>query len=154
MVICLEWGSDLHMAQLVPLPLTVSCFSEIQSGFTFLVLAHLGSPRKRAVKRVLNGSTQVLLALYAVNCIYNSICVCLQLKSHWTIRVGLSCMSHKTLVSISVQQNLQRNVSCLKNWSTHGLVTTKAYMPYDGSQILLTYSFHVVWTAKSRFVLA
>ena len=60
-------------------------------------------------------STQVLLALYAVNCIYNSICVCLQLKSHWTIRVGLSCMSHKTLVSISVQQNLQRNVSCLKN---------------------------------------
>ena len=33
------------------LPLTVSCFSKIQIGFTFLVLAHLGSPRKRAVKR-------------------------------------------------------------------------------------------------------
>jgi len=40
------------MAQLMPLPLTVSCFSKIQSGFTFLVLAHLGSPGKRAVKRV------------------------------------------------------------------------------------------------------
>ena len=51
-VICLERGADLHMTQLMPLPLTVSCFSEILIGFTFLVPAHLGSPRKRAVKRV------------------------------------------------------------------------------------------------------
>ena len=43
---CLERGADLHMAQLMPLPLTVSCFSEIQTGFTFLVPAHLGSPGK------------------------------------------------------------------------------------------------------------
>ena len=46
MVICLERGADLHMAQLMPLPLTVSCFSKIQIGFTFLVTAHLGSPGK------------------------------------------------------------------------------------------------------------
>ena len=52
MVICLERGADLHMAQMMPLPLTVSCFSKIQIGFTFLVPAHLGSPGKRAVKRV------------------------------------------------------------------------------------------------------
>ena len=51
MVICLERGADLHMAQLTPLPLTVSCFSKIQVGFTFLVLAHPGSPGQRAVKR-------------------------------------------------------------------------------------------------------
>ena len=51
-VICLKRGADLHMAQLMPLPLTVSCFSKIQIGFTFLVLAHLGSPGQRAVKRV------------------------------------------------------------------------------------------------------
>ena len=51
-VISLERGADLHMAQLMPLPLTVSCFSKIQIGFTFLVLAHLGSPGQRAVKRV------------------------------------------------------------------------------------------------------
>ena len=38
-VICLEQGADLHMAQLMPLPLTVSCFSKIQIGFTFLVPA-------------------------------------------------------------------------------------------------------------------
>ena len=52
MVICLERGADLHMAQLMPLPLTVSCFSKIQIGFTFLVPAHPGSPGHRAVKRV------------------------------------------------------------------------------------------------------
>ena len=52
MVICLERGADLHMAQPIPVPLTVSCFSKIQIGFTFLVPAHLGSPGKRAVKRV------------------------------------------------------------------------------------------------------
>jgi len=51
-VICLERGADLHTAQLMPLPLTVSCSSKIQIGLTFLVLAHLGSPGKRAVKRV------------------------------------------------------------------------------------------------------
>ena len=51
-VVCLQQGADLHMAQLMPLPLTVSCFSKIQIGFTFLVPAHLCSPRKRAVKRV------------------------------------------------------------------------------------------------------
>ena len=52
MIICLERDADLHMAQLMPLPLTVSCFSKIQIGFTFLVPAHPGSPGKRAVKRV------------------------------------------------------------------------------------------------------
>ena len=52
MVICLERGADLHMAQLMPLPLTVSCFSKVQIGFTFLVPAYPGSPGQRAVKRV------------------------------------------------------------------------------------------------------
>ena len=52
MVVCLERGADLHMAQLMPLPLTVSYSSKIQIGFTFLVLAHLGSPGQRDVKRV------------------------------------------------------------------------------------------------------
>jgi len=52
MVICLERGADLRMAQLMPLPLTVSCFSKIQIGLTFLIPADPGSPGKRAVKRV------------------------------------------------------------------------------------------------------
>ena len=52
MVICLERAADLHMAQLMPLPLTISFFSKIQIGFTSLVPAHPGNPGKRAVKRV------------------------------------------------------------------------------------------------------
>jgi len=54
-VVCLEQGADLHMAQLMPLPLTVSCFSKTQIGFTFLVPAHLGSLEQTAVKRVCVG---------------------------------------------------------------------------------------------------
>jgi len=34
-VVCLERGADLHMAQQMPLPLTVSCFSKIQIGLPF-----------------------------------------------------------------------------------------------------------------------
>jgi len=40
-VICLELGADLHMAQLMPLLLTVSWFSKIQIGF---YLSGTGSP--------------------------------------------------------------------------------------------------------------
>jgi len=47
-VVCLEQGTDLHMAQLMPLPLTVSCFSKIQIGFTFWYRLS----RKMADKRV------------------------------------------------------------------------------------------------------
>ena len=61
-VICLQRGADLHMSQLMPLPLIVSCFSKIQIGFTFLVLAHPGSPGQRAVKRVC-----VCVTCYSVN---------------------------------------------------------------------------------------
>ena len=66
MVICLEQGADLHMAQLMPLPLTVSWFNKIQIGFTFLVPAHPGSPGKGAVKRV-------------------CVCVCIEYNSTTTI---------------------------------------------------------------------
>ena len=58
MVICLERGADLHMFQLMPLPLTVSCFSKIQIGFTLLVPAHPGIVPE---KRPLNGGVCVHL---------------------------------------------------------------------------------------------
>ena len=52
----LSWARcRLAYAHLMPLPLTVSCFSKIQIGFTFLVPAYPGCPGKRAVKRVCNG---------------------------------------------------------------------------------------------------
>ena len=70
-VVSLERGADLHTAQLMPLPLTVSCFGKIQIGFTFLIPAHLGSPGQRAVKRVcvaavVNSSTQFVTAVWIV----------------------------------------------------------------------------------------
>jgi len=59
MVICLDRGADLHMAQLMPLTLTVSCFSKIQIGFTFLVPSHLVSPGKRP----LNGCVCIIIII-------------------------------------------------------------------------------------------
>ena len=69
MVICLEWGADLHMTQLMPLPLTVSCFSKIQISVAFLVPAHPGSPGQRAVKRVcVCVSLQMSSISYSASC--------------------------------------------------------------------------------------
>ena len=71
------------MAQLMPLPLTVSCSSKIQIGFTFLVLAHPGSPGQRAVKRVCVCShkqishalnTMVPMLLCEQNCLFTMFC--------------------------------------------------------------------------------
>ena len=70
MVICLELGADLHMAQLMPLPLTVSCFSKIQIVFTFLVRAHPDGPGQRAVKRVC-----VCVCVLCLVCIFACSCV-------------------------------------------------------------------------------
>jgi len=67
----------LHMAQLMPLPLTVSCFSKIQIGFTFLVPAHLGSPGKRAIKRA-----RVCVCACVRACVCACVCVCVLSKKH------------------------------------------------------------------------
>jgi len=71
MVICLVRDADLHMAQLMPLPLTVSCLSKIQICFTFLVLAHPDSPGIRAFKRVC-----------VCVCVCECVCVCVR-QSYW-----------------------------------------------------------------------
>ena len=80
MVICLERGADLHMAQLMPLPLTVSCLSNIQIGFTFLVPADLGSPGKRAVKRVC-----VCVCACVRACVRVHMCVCVSVSNFCTL---------------------------------------------------------------------
>ena len=85
MVIWLERGADLHMAQLMPLPLTVSCFSKIQIGFTFLVPAHLGIPGKRAAKRVCVCvcSCKVLI-IFMLHCVV--LCLVRNLISHHPVK--------------------------------------------------------------------
>jgi len=69
MVICLERGADLHMAQLMLLPLTISCSSEVQIGFTFLVPSHPGSPGQRAVKRVCVANMRIITSICDVKVI-------------------------------------------------------------------------------------
>ena len=71
MVICLERCADLHMAQLMPLPLTVSCFSRIQIGFSFMVPAHPGSRGKRPLNGcvcVCHGVTLYLRTRWSAQC--------------------------------------------------------------------------------------
>ena len=72
----------LAYAQLMPLPLTVSCFSKIQIGFTFLVPAHPGSPGKRAVKRVCV-ITWHALSIRNERCRYNCIKVLVPWAGHF-----------------------------------------------------------------------
>ena len=62
MVNCLEQGAELHMAQLMPLPLTVSCFSKIQIGF---LLFWYRLTRVVADKGPLNGCVRVCVCVRA-----------------------------------------------------------------------------------------
>ena len=92
MVICPQQGADLHMAQLMPLPLTVSSFSKIQIGFTFLVLARPGSPGKRAIKRACVCTVRVkclcLTVIQCCSCWHGAVCVCGLWQSYeWMSRV-------------------------------------------------------------------
>jgi len=104
-VICLERGADLHMAQLIPLPLplTVSCFSKIQIGFTFVVPAHQGSPGKRAVKRVF-----VCACVRA--CVRARVCVCV------CAFVALANLRYINALNNNNNNN-QYNAERLSDWS-------------------------------------
>jgi len=72
MVICLGRSADLHMAQLIPLPLTVSCLSKIEIGFTFLVLAYPGNCGQNPE----SSKTDVRASAHA--CVRVCVCVCVQ----------------------------------------------------------------------------
>ena len=90
MVICLERGADLHIAQ--PMPLTVSCSSKIQSDFTFVVPTHLGSPGQRAVKWVCVCVTDMLTHV-------NFILLLWQADTHTHTQPFNGCFSETTWVS-------------------------------------------------------
>jgi len=107
-VICLERGADLHMAQQIPLPLTVSCPRKIQIGFTFLVPAHPGSPGQRAVKRL---------------CVCVCVCVMhryLQLSQRST-RIALYCRSI-LLVFVRSCSSISNKIISLKKFISPQLV--------------------------------
>jgi len=116
MVICLERGADLHMAQLMPLSLAVSCFSRIQIGFTFLVPAHTGSPGKRAVKQVCVYVCYLLNIVIVPHC---QMTVNLLSFSDWVVfyypresfREGLCNHRYIVLVSSTIVAVFKTNVS-------------------------------------------
>jgi len=86
-VICLERGADLHMAQRIPMLLTVSCFSKIQFGFTFLVPTHPGSPGQSAIKRVCVWYYfYVLLTFYLLTLLVR--CLCISVTGHMECIAG------------------------------------------------------------------
>ena len=108
MVICLERGADLHMAQLMPLPLTVSCFSKIQIGFTFVVPAHPGSPGERAVKRCVCVCVCVCV-FYSVEYQYSNIL--LATGRVYTHRLQLSSVSSSSDGSVGLCRGRSSSVA-------------------------------------------
>jgi len=110
MVICLERVADLHMSQLMSLPLTVSCISKIQIGFTFLVPAYPGSPRKRAVKWVC-----VCVFVWVVS----GLTECLLCRIIVTLCVEFCNWCDNFALKISVVTDSQENFLCNSDRNFH-----------------------------------
>ena len=119
-VICLEWGADLHMVQLMPLPLTVSCFSKIQIGLLFWyrltwvvpdkgplkvcfvcsfvcfgVLIELSSDVNIHEWYVVAGQTYSCLRDVLLSCCRRSLCF--PLYRHWQLTHTVVCDVHNLL---------------------------------------------------------
>jgi len=90
----LELDADLHMAQLMPLPVTVCCFSKTQIGFTFLVPAHPSSPGQRAIKRV---------------CVCVYVCVCVRARAPARARARARVRVH---VCVCVRSMVSNEALC------------------------------------------
>jgi len=127
--ICLERGADLHMAQLMPLPLTVSCFSKIQIGFTFLVLAHLGSPRKGPI----NGCVCV--------------CVICALAKIFSMLYNKGHQQHFSIIAFSSDQVTSTFSSTIK--LLHGSLTKLLTSNHAHTKFSLNLTKRVVWAKPS-----
>jgi len=140
-VIGLERGADL----LMPLPLTVSCFSKIQIGFTFLVPAHPGSPGQRAVKRV-------------CVCVCVRVCVCLcacvlltikcSLPTDWCCRLLDAALQILLIYGRPILVSMARHVITI-GWAwAHQLFTTSWMNPliYTVLQKLAQFSIPAEFT--------
>ena len=123
MVICLERGANLHMAQLMPLPLTVSCCSKIQVGFTFLVPAHLGSPGKKAVKRVcVCACVRACVRACVCACVGGWVCVCVCVRA---CVCGCVCVGVCVWVGVCLGVSAEKlTIACKFVCRRHGAVHT------------------------------
>jgi len=140
-VMCLLQGADLHMVQLMPLPLTVSCFSIIQIGFTFLVPAHLGSPGKGP----LNGCVCVCFLLPYLSVplrikhgfrFYRTM-LCIHSTSHGPVSVCLSVTSRcstKTAKRRITQTTPHDSPGTLVFWCQRSPRNSTGVTPYKGAE--------------------
>jgi len=116
MVICLERGADLHMAQLIPPPLTVLLFRKIQIDFTFLIPAHPGSPWQKAIKLVLYAAHSLTVSCHlresSVTSAVEWAWSCLQVpdKSHFSVAVSGQWDSQKEAVYAMCGNVTARNI--------------------------------------------
>ena len=119
---CLGWGADLHIAQQMPLPLTVSCCSKSRLVITFLVLpSGTCSPGwsrtyyRRAVKRLcVCVFISCLATLYMLN---KSTATC----SIWTLNTnskGAFYIHNQTLVVVDLLTAMSCNQMDNKEWLT------------------------------------
>jgi len=95
----------------MPLPLTVSCFSKIQIGFTFLVLAHLGSPGKGPLNECACVSAYIVAEHRLVTDVAWSVCLSLSDRASrdavWAVDLGGP-----------KEQYIRWGARCLHSWST------------------------------------
>jgi len=125
MVISLERGADLHMAQLMLLLLTVSCFSKIQTGFTFLVTAHPGSLGIRAVKHVCV-CTEIILFVYLLFCMLLSLYSYLRKPClSWITVLPAPLLKYLLLVTYKAYCTCEKSLCLPKQWTTVKEAETK-----------------------------
>ena len=118
MVVCLERGASLHMAQLMPLPLSVSCFGEIQIGFTFLVPAHLGSPGKGPLNRC--------VCVLSINANLHKKVKCLPVLCYNALTIQrLSCTDQKNYSEHSLQ--ISKQIRNSKLWEHQNMNNTNSH---------------------------
>jgi len=132
------WGTDLHVAQLMPLPLTVSCFSKIQIGVTFLVPAHPGSPGQRAVKQV---------CVYATKCI-NIIFACPPRPQHSS---SMACKPNTSTKNLVFWQHIQQNSNKTELFSWK-CTKHRATPPEDWATAIanMHYNWWWIWTCSVK----
>jgi len=101
--------ADLHIAQLMPLPLTVSCFSKIQIGFTvtFFVLAYWCSPGQRGVKQVFVCSRDRLIVNTAIRQL---------LCSAWCYHIALRIQVDVSILPQSCTGEHRTRCFCVMPW--------------------------------------
>jgi len=124
------------MAQLMPLPLSVSCFSKIQIIFTFLIPAHLGSPGKGPLNAC-------VLALFGYDPKRNSDKIALSREGsglvsdiHTKTTLRTTCVGKRCIYAFS--DNKQTKCRCLLAW----LLFSSSFMPQYYALLIFCNSTH------------